>query len=209
MFSAEGSDLSTPAGYLNIELFTFMLPLIVMAITIAIGAAATAGEEERGTLKLLLANPVPRWRIVVEKAAGAAALAAVLCAGVWVSLAAAARLIDVDIALERVAAALASVWLLACAIGAVAMLVGALTGRRTLSIAAALGVAILGFFLNALAPLSDVLEPWRAFSPHYHYIGYDPLRNGLVLEHALILAAISVVVVALAAFAFERRDLRS
>ncbi|MHB8958030.1 MAG: ABC transporter permease subunit [Candidatus Limnocylindrales bacterium] len=209
MFSAEGSDLSTPAGYLNIELFTFMLPLIVMAITIAIGAGATAGEEERGTLELLLANPVPRWRIVIEKALGAAALAAVLCAGVWVALAAAAQLIDVDIALERVAAALASVWLLACAIGAVAMLVGALTGRRTMSIAVALGAAILGFFLNALAPLSDVLEPWRALSPHYHYIGYDPLGNGLDLGHALVLAAISVVMVALAAFAFERRDLRS
>jgi ABC-2 type transport system permease protein len=209
MFSAEGSDLSTPAGYLNIELFTFMLPLIVMAITIADGGAATAGEEERGTLELLLANPVARWRIVAEKAIGTAVLAAVLCAGVWVALAVAARLIEIDVDLGLVAAALTSVWLLAFAIGAVAMLVGALTGRRNLSIAVALGVAVLGFFLNALAPLSDVLKPWRALSPHYHYIGYDPLANGLDLGHALVLASFGIVMVALAAVAFERRDLRA
>lgn len=209
MFSAEGADLGTPAGYLNVELFTFMLPLIVMAITLTGGGGATAGEEERGTLELLLANPVPRWRIVLEKAVGTAVVAAILCAGVWVALALAAWMIAVDVALDRVAAALVSVWLLACAIGAVALLVGALTGSRVVSIAVGLGVAVVGFFLNALAPLSDVLEPWRPLSPHYHYIGYDPLANGLDPGHALVLAALGLAMVAFAAVVFERRDLRT
>ena len=75
MFSIEGADLGTPAGYLNMELFTFMLPLIVAAVTVTAGSGATAGEEERGTLELLLANPIGRWRIVVEKALGGALLA--------------------------------------------------------------------------------------------------------------------------------------
>ncbi len=209
MFSAEGADLSTPAGYLNIELFSFMLPLIVMAITLIGGGGATAGEEERGTLELLLANPVPRWRIVAEKALGTAILATILCAGIWVALAIAAWYIDVDIALERVAAALVSVWLLGCAIGAVALLVGALTGSRVVSIAVGLGVAVVGFFLNAVAPISDVLEPWRPLSPHYHDLGYDPLTNGLDPGHALVLAGVAIGLVALAAIAFERRDLRA
>jgi ABC-2 type transport system permease protein len=209
MFSAETADLSTPAGYLNIELFTFVIPLIVMAITLTGGAGATAGEEERGTLELLLANPIPRWRVVVEKAAGTAILAAILCAGVWVALAITAQLSGIDIALERVAAALASAWLLGCAMGGVALVVGALTGSRIIAIGVGLAVAIAGFFVSALAPLSDVLEPWRPFSPHYHYIGYDPLTNGLDPVHAGVLAALSVVLVIAAAIAFERRDLRS
>jgi beta-exotoxin I transport system permease protein len=209
MFSAESADLSTPAGYLNIELFTFVIPLIVMAITLTGGAGATAGEEERGTLELLLANPVPRWRIVVEKAVGTAILAAILCAGVWVALAITAQLSDIDIALERVAAALVSAWLLGCAIGGVALVAGALTGSRVIAIGVGLGVAIAGFFVSALAPLSDVLEPWRPLSPHYHYIGYDPLTNGLDPVHAGVLAALGIVLVIVAAIAFERRDLRS
>ncbi len=209
MFSADAADLSTPTGYLNVELFTFMLPLIVMAITITGGGGATAGEEERGTLELLLANPVGRWRVVVEKAIGSWLMAAILCAGIWVALAVTARIVPVDVALDRIAAALVGVWLLACAIGSATLLVGALTGRRMLAMAAGLAVAVAGFFLNALAPLSDVLKPWRALSPHYHYIGNDPLANGLDAGHALVLAALSVVLVGLAALVFERRDLGS
>lgn len=209
MFSSEASDISTPAGYLNIELFTFMLPLVVMAITVTGGAGGTAGEEERGTLELLLANPVARWRIVVEKALGTAVLAAILCAGIWVSLAITARLAVIDLALDRVAGALVSVWLLGLVIGGVALLAGSLTGSRMLSIGVGLAVAVAGFFVNALAPLSDVLAPWRPLSPHYHYLGYDPLTSGLDPEHAIVLAVVAIALVSLAAIAFERRDLRA
>jgi ABC-2 type transport system permease protein len=209
MFASESADISTPAGYLNIELFAFMLPLIVMAVTLVAGGGATAGEEERGTLELLLANPVPRWRIVAEKSIGIAILAAIVCAGVWASLAASAVLVDVDIALDRVAAALVSVWLLSLVVGGVALVAGALTGSRVAAIGIGLVVSIVGFFVNALAPLSDVLEPLRPLSPHYHYIGYDPLSAGLDVGHALVLVVASLVLVAAAAVAFERRDLHA
>lgn len=63
-------------------------------------------------------------------------------------------------------------------------LVGALTGSRIVAIGVGLAVSVAGFLVSALAPLSDVLEPWRPFSPHFHYIGYDPLTNGLDPVHA-------------------------
>ena len=47
---------------------------------------------------------------------------------------------------------------------------------------------MVGFFVNALAPLTDVLEPWQPLSPHYHYLGYDPLTRGLDFGHAAVLA---------------------
>ena len=209
MFVAEGTDISTPAGYLNVELFTFVVPLLVLAITLTSAGGATAGEEERGTLELLLANPVPRWRIVLEKFAGTLVLAAILCAGIWIALAATAWLASIDIALDRVAAALASAWLLATAMGAVALALGALTGSRMLAIGIGLAVVVAGVFVNALAPLADVLAAWRPLSPHFHYIGYDPLANGLDPAHASVLAGTTVVLVVVAMVAFERRDLRT
>lgn len=207
LFAAESADISTPAGYLNIELFTFVLPLIVLAVTLTGGGGATAGEEERGTLELLLANPIRRWRIVLEKALGTGLFAAIVCTGVWIGLAATARLSTIDIALDHVAAALAGVWLLACSFGALALLIGALTGSRSAAIGIALGVTVVAFFVNALAPLSDVLEPWRPVSPYFHYLGYDPLTNGFDPGHAGVLAVVTVALVIAAAFAFERRDL--
>ncbi len=209
MFAPEGADLSTAAGYLNIELFTFMIPLLVAAVTLTAAGGATAGEEERGTMDLLLAHPIRRWRIVIEKALGMALQAGVLCLGIWFSLALTASLVGIDLALERVAAALFSAWLLGLALGGVALVVGAVTGNRMLSIAIGLGVALVGFFVNALAPLSDVLEPWRPLSLHYLYLGNDPLTHGLDPVHALALAVLALALAALAAVGFERRDLRA
>lgn len=209
MFAAEGVDIATPAGYLNIELFPFVLPLLVFAITLTAAGGATAGEEERGTLELLLANPIPRWRVVAEKFLGVVVLAGIFCLGVWIALAITAAAVSIDIALDRVAAAIVSVWLLGLATGGMAMLIGALTGSRLMSIGIALGIAVAAFFVNALAPLADILEPWRILSPHFHYIGYDPLTNGLDLGHAAVLAGTTAVLVVLSAIAFERRDLHA
>lgn len=209
MFSVEGADLGTPTGYLNMELFTFVLPLIVAAITVNAGSGATAGEEDRGTLDLLLANPLARWRIVTEKALAGAVLSAVLCSGVWGALVVAALVFEITLDLSHLAAGLVSVWLLGGVLGAAALATGAVTGRRGAAIGVGLGLAVAGFFVNALAPLADVLEPWQPFSPHYHYIGYDPLSAGLDPGHAAVLAVVAIVLTIAAAILFERRDLRA
>lgn len=206
MFAAETVDISTPAGYLNVELFTFVVPLLVFAVTLVSGGA-TAAEEERGTLELLLANPLPRWRIVLERWIAMIGAAGILCLGIWIGLAATAWIASIDIALDLVGAALVSAWLLGVATGSLALALGTVTGNRMLSIGVALGVAVIAFFVNALAPLADALEPWRVLSLQYHYIGYDPLATGLDLVHASVLAAIAVVLLAVAMVAFERRDI--
>ena len=66
-------DYASGAGYLSSELFSFMVPLLLLVAAIGAGARATAGEEERGTLDLLLANPISRRRLVLEKLAALAA----------------------------------------------------------------------------------------------------------------------------------------
>ncbi len=65
----ENVDYTSAVGYLNSELFSFMVPLLLLIAAIGAGARATAGEEERGTLDLLLANPISRRRLVLDKLA--------------------------------------------------------------------------------------------------------------------------------------------
>jgi ABC-2 type transport system permease protein len=60
-------DYSSAAGYLGIELFSLMVPLLLLVAAIGTGAGSIAVEEERGTLELLLANPVSRTKVVLEK----------------------------------------------------------------------------------------------------------------------------------------------
>ncbi len=199
-------DYLSPAGYLGSELFSFMVPLLLLVAAIGAGARAVAGEEEAGTLELLLSCPVSRRRVVLEKLAALAievvGLGVVLLVSLWVG----GRAVSMDVSFAHLAAATAAAVLLALAYGALAVLVGAATGRRALTAGVVAAAAVAAYLVASLASLVDVLEPAKLASPFYQYSAGDPLRNGLAAGHTVLLAAIGVFAGALAPFALERRD---
>jgi ABC-2 type transport system permease protein len=200
-------DLGSPAGFLNMELFPLMLPLILGGLAIALGSGATAAEESRGTLDVLLSEPVQRWRVVTEKALamalGTAAVAAALFVGVQIGCAMA----GVSVPAGNLAGGLLSGTLLALAFGSAALALGCWTGNRALSIGVVGALLVVTYFINALAPLVEVLDRIQGFSPFYYYLDANPLRNGISWGHAGILAAAAVGGYLVALVGFERRDL--
>lgn len=200
-------DFGTPTGYLGAELFSLMVPLLLLVAAIGAGARLLAGEEEQGTLDLLLSQPVARARVAVEKLAALClelvGLGAVLLLALWIGTSAA----SMDIAVANLLSAVTGAVLLALAYGALALLVGAATGHRARAIAVASGLAVAAYLVNALAPLVDALDSVRPASPWYHYAASDSLRSGLELGHTLVLAGVLVVVGALVPLVFARRDL--
>lgn len=69
------------------------------------GAEAIAGEEERGTLDLLLAQPVPRRRLALDTFAAVASLIAAPGLILWLAVWIGAWLVDLPIGGGRLAAA--------------------------------------------------------------------------------------------------------
>jgi ABC-2 type transport system permease protein len=200
-------DYTSPAGYLGSELFSFMIPLLLMVAAIGAGARAVAGEEERGTLDVLLANPVSRTRLVLEKLEALVAEVALLGFAVWAALAVGAAAAGMEIGVGKLAAATAEASLLALLYGVLALLVGSATGHRALAIAVAAAAAVAAYLVNALAALVGALEPAQKASPFYHYAAGDPLRHGLALDRTGLLLGIAAVLAVLAPAALSRRDL--
>jgi ABC-2 type transport system permease protein len=199
-------DYTTGAGYLGSELFSFMIPLLFLVAAIGNGAGAIAGEEERGTLDLLLANPVTRRRVALEKLGALAAELVGLGAVLWLALWIGGRAVDMEISGAHLGAATVSALLLALAFGAIAFMLGAATGRRSLAIGLSAAAAVAAYLVHSLAPLVDALQPVQKLSPFYHYAASDPLRQGLGLWHVGVLLAIAVAAAAVAIAAFDRRD---
>ena len=57
-------DFTSLVGYLQGYIFSYLAPLLFLIVSIGFGADAIAGEEKRGTLDLLLSNPLPRQQVV-------------------------------------------------------------------------------------------------------------------------------------------------
>ncbi|MGD9695915.1 MAG: ABC transporter permease subunit [Thermoleophilia bacterium] len=208
MGGAESLDYSSAAGYLNQEILSFVAPIALAIFAIGHGASAVAGEEDRGILDLLLAAPISRTRVVVEKLGALVALTAALGLTLWAGLVALAAAVGMSIAAGRLAAAVLALVLLTLVYGSLALLAGCATGRRGVAIAVSSGAAVLGYLLNALGTLADSLEPWRVISPFFHYADPDVVRHGLDPVNTLVLAGMALALAALCPIAFARRDIR-
>jgi predicted ATPase/class 3 adenylate cyclase len=68
-------------------------------------------------------------------------------------------------------------------------------------------VGVVGFFGNNLGPAVDGLGWLRDVSPFHYYPAGAPLRNGLQLADAVLLAIASVALVVAAGLRFDRRDI--
>ena len=67
MFRME--DYTSGPGFLSTELFSLMLPLVMIGVGVIWSASATAEEEETGTADLLFSLPVSRRVILLSKMA--------------------------------------------------------------------------------------------------------------------------------------------
>jgi len=199
--------MATPEGFLNLQPFSILAPLLFIIFAISKGGDATAGEEERGTLDLLLSHPLPRWRLVLAKFAAQAAALLVLSLVFWSSMAAGTRLFGVAVDWLRLAQVIFSLLLLGLTFLSMALAIGCLSGKRKFSLGISGGFALVTYLINAYAPMIEGLRPYRIVSPFYYYNGQAVLVNGLVISHALVLAGLSAVFFAAALLFFSRRDL--
>jgi ABC-2 type transport system permease protein len=127
-------DFTSAAGYLGSELFSFMIPILFLVVAVGNGVASIAGEEERGTLDLLLSAPLSRRRVALEKLGAMCLEVAGLGAVLWLALWIGAIVIGMGISGAHLAAATTSAVLLAIAYGAIAFMLGAGSGRKSLAV---------------------------------------------------------------------------
>ncbi|RLE14704.1 MAG: hypothetical protein DRJ28_05300 [Actinobacteria bacterium] len=203
-----GGDMGTPEGWYQIETFGMMAPIAVMVVTVAIGAGALAGEEERRTIGLLLANPVRRSTIVLHKTVAMTLYGVAVGAATFAGVAIGSMLGGLGMDMGNIAATSLLVTLVGLVFGALALGLGAATGRIRVAVFGTVGIALVLYVLNAFLPFNDTLAGYAKWSPFYYYLSSDPLNNGMHWGHGAVLTALTVGLVLSAVVLFERRDLR-
>lgn len=207
LFALGGADLSTPVGYVKIELLSFMGPMLLLIYAIGAGGAAIAGEEDRHTLDLLLAAPISRSRLVLEKLAAMVLGVTLLATVLWLAMLAEGSLVSMELPPGDVAAAMLHLALLALVFGSLALALGAAGVGPGLSRAIPAVLAVLAYIVNGLGPVVSWLEPLQPLSPFYQYAGHDPLVTGVSIAAVAVAVATIVVLAGAAVATFRRRDL--
>jgi len=201
-----GGDFASIQGWLDTEIASVYGPLVVAGSAIAAAAATIAGEEERRILALVLAYPVARTRLLLAKGAAIALLVAGLGVACWLGLLLSVALAGGGIGAGKLAALALHLAFLGLAFGAMALALGSLTGRRAVAAGGTAAVAVSMYLVNGLAP---VVADWLQYLTLFHYYeGGEPLRNGVDAGHLVVLAAVTAVLLAVAAAGFRDRDLR-
>ena len=201
------ADITSPAGYLGSTTYGILGPVLSIIFGTTLGSRAIAGDEDAGRLEVLMAHPVERWSIVVQRAA--AIVVALSIAGLALYLAmlaisGPAQLTEIGPA--NLAAATVQLVLLALVFAMLALAVGAVTGKPGLATASVALVAVATYFANTLGPSTDYLAWTQKISPFYYYSGGQPLVNGLQVVDALILVGAAIVLALIGIGGFVRRD---
>jgi ABC-2 type transport system permease protein len=203
-----GGDFSTPEGFFQLEIFGLMAPAALMIVGIAVGGRALSGEESRRTMGLLLANPIPRHKIIIEKS-----LAMIICAVItgivtFAGVVAGALLGGLDMNIANLGATCLLVTLIGMVFGALALALDAATGNGRAAVFGSIGIALVSYLASSFLPLSESLAGFAKWSPYYYFLGSDPLFTGMNWGHGAILIGLTLVLIALSVVLFRRRDLR-
>ena len=150
--------MSTPEGWYTLETFGLMAPLSVILVTVVMGAGGLAGEESRRTMALLLSNPIPRSRIVLEKAAAMVLFGITVGVATFAGVALGSVLGDLGMSIGNIAATATLQVLVGVVFGALALALSADTGRTGVAISGTAGAALVFHLLTSLANISGALS---------------------------------------------------
>lgn len=203
------ANLNEFSSYLASQLFDIRLSLIAGVMAIILGQGLSTSEEERGGLRTMLAQPIGRTRLLIEKWLALVIITGVgvlgLTAGLYVTMPTVEGAhIDLDVYLQLAA----MTWLLMVTFGTIAFAIGAATGNKGIANAISIFVIIGSFILSTFGQAVGWLASYEKFSLLYYFPAVDVVERGIALSEAGVLVAVTVCVLVAAAVIFRMRDVR-
>lgn len=200
-----GFELSTGPGFANVQLFTLVLPVLFVAVSISAGASFGA-DQERGFTAIVLSNAVRRSQVVAAHTVALAATVMSLAFVVTVAILTLDRFVGLEIGFGRLLAAVAGLALLSMFHGLVALAASAWTGHRATASGVAAMAFAFGYLITVLAGLVDRAGALRHVSPYHHGVGVNHLLGTGSIGNLVALSTGCCVLYLLTRTLFERRD---
>jgi ABC-2 type transport system permease protein len=232
-----GGEKINFAHALDVLSISYVHPLTQAILCIwAIGraAGAIAGEIDRGTMELLLAQPLARWRLVLAHLLVDGLTILVLCLSMWagnwlgavsfghIEWGASPKATELRVDPRVFVPGLVSVATLLFAVSGYTLTLSSRGRFRMKVLGLAVLITLLQFLINLIAQLWDTIAFLRPFTVFYYFqpqqvilgggwsvnLAHDwSLAHPLEVNGVAVLALVGVLGYVLAAWTFCRRDL--
>ena len=210
VYRAMGIEIATFEGYLVSSVIGFV-PILLGVYAVMTATATLAGEEEDGTLEMLLTTKLTRWQIVVAKG-----LAILVVLAIIVTIAGLGNVLGLSIIIDQITTSVTggdvffvvlSALPLVCALAMLSLFFGTIfPNRRTAMLVGflVLAVSYFGENLGGMIESMEVIKPFSLFS--YFDSSSAVFRDGVAFSDVAVLLIVATIGFALAIVSFQRRD---
>lgn len=209
-FNMEGSKLSfsTLEGYLATEQFGVIWPIIVLIFAISLAGAAISNEIEKGTIRILLSQPISRLQLYLGKyIAGLFAIALFTAVSVF-SVFPVAKAYDISYKAENYVTVAILGFLFALAIYSLAMFFSCVFSERG-RVYFVVGILVSAMYiLNIVAALKESVSDLKYLSFFYYFDAFGAIsENKIDLVNVYVFVGCIVVFSISGAIWLAKRDI--
>ena len=195
--------------YLASQLFDIRLPLIAGIMAIILAQGISTNEERSGELRSVLALPISRTHLLLEKWVALLIITLVAVVGLGVGI---YITVPVTTGAELEFTAFLKLglmtWLLMVTYGTVAFAIGMMTGNKGVTSLVSILVIIGSFILSTFGSVVDWLADYEKFSLIHYFPATDIVQYGIAKKDVLVLLLVTVIMLVAAWAVFRRRNVR-
>lgn len=207
-FNFDIKSFTTLEGYLSTEQFSFMWPLLAILATVGFAGSAFAGEIEKGTIEILISEPVSRAKLYFSRYfAGLMIIVIFVIVSIFSSLPL-ARLYDISVNTEGFFILAILCFIFAWAIYSLAMFLSTVFSDKGKVFFISGGLIVVMYVLNIVSALKDNLSDLKYGSFFYYFNTTKALYNNQIDHWAYgVFLAVALFFMILGAIVFLRRDI--
>jgi ABC-2 type transport system permease protein len=197
----------TLEGFLSMEQFSLIWPIFAIIIAVSLAGSSLAGEIEKGTMELLLSQPISRIKIFLSKyLAGILIMLIFVIVSIY-AVAPIAAVHKIDYPIENFAKFSIIAFMFLLAINGISMFFASLFSQKGKVYFISAGIVVTMYVANIVANIKESLNDLKFLSFFYYYDSAKILIGGNIDNWSyLVFLGIAVIFTVLGAIIFIKRD---
>lgn len=195
-------------SYMSTEYFSFFWPILVTIMAISFANALCAGEIEKGTIELTIAQPVSRIKILLSRYLAGALSITILTLTSAYGILGAALVHNISYQLPNYATISLVGTLCGLAIFSIATFFSVLFSEKGRATMATTSIMLIMYALNIISGLKESLKDLQYFS-FFHFVNApQTFGNNEIVKWAIpVFAGTIIVFLLLSIWRFQKRDI--